>query len=152
MSHSSREGERAEELGSSFFKSGAIPHLFHQHIHTDRGHRGLYTVLFLGGAEVPRSRVTDGTFRRTRQLGCGRGVPPNGGPNRNNVTLVAFLACSVVKESRNLRHGSWLAILCDGLNGLPYPLRCASPFLLGVVPFHVHVVTGSTPGGAGTHT
>ena len=80
------------------------------------------------------------------------GVPPNGGPNRNNVTLVAFLACSVVKESRNLRHGSWLAILCDGLNGLPYPLRCASPFLLGVVPFHVHVVTGSTPGGAGTHT
>ena len=29
---------------------------------------------------------------------------------------------------------------------------CVSPFLLGVVPFHVHVVTGSTPGGAGTHT
>jgi len=111
--HSSREGERAEELGSSFFKSGAIPHLFHQHIHTDRGHRGLYTVLFLGGAEVPRSRVTDGT----RQLcGGGRGVPlrvpPNGGPNRNNVTLVAFLACSVVIESRNLRHGSWLAMYC----------------------------------------
>jgi hypothetical protein len=28
----------------------------------------------------------------------------------------------------------------------------ASPFLLGVVPFDVHVLTGSTPGGAGTHT